>query len=343
MLYWQQLSSVGPVQNCLSRIFLWSCNFGRFFMLVQTEDLSVFYGKSLALDNINLSINSKSTGLLGPNGAGKSTLIKTLLGFLIPSSGSVKIFGSSVRDNPIKARHQIGYMPENDCHIPDMTGLDFVSYMGELTGMPKDDATQRAHEVLQYVNLGEARYRKVDTYSIGMKQRVKLAQALTHDPMVLLLDEPTNGMDPTGRQEILELIRDISTHKNIDIIFSSHILDDVEYVCEDVIALNQGKVVLAGNMKQLKSEHRPSYELKIKGNQEAYIHALRKNDCEVDIRSSVEIRVTSQNSMSTNNNLFFQLAIETGIQIRHLGLVEQSLEDIFMTAVEYSEPSSFPT
>ena len=312
-------------------------------MLVQTEDLSVFYGKSLALDNINLSINSKSTGLLGPNGAGKSTLIKTLLGFLIPSCGSVKIFGSSVRDNPIKARHQIGYMPENDCHIPDMTGLDFVSYMGELTGMPKDDATQRAHEVLQYVNLGEARYRKVDTYSIGMKQRVKLAQALIHDPMVLLLDEPTNGMDPTGRQEILELIRDISTHKNIDIIFSSHILDDVEYVCEDVIALNQGKVVLAGNMKQLKSEHRPSYELKIKGNQEAYIHALRKNDCEVDIRSSVEIRVTSQNSMSINNNLFFQLAIETGIQIRHLGLVEQSLEDIFMTAVEYSEPSSFPT
>ena len=312
-------------------------------MLVQTEDLSVFYGKSLALDNINLSINSKSTGLLGPNGAGKSTLIKTLLGFLIPSSGSVKILGSSIRDNSIKVRHQIGYMPENDCHIPDMTGLDFVSYMGELTGMPKDDATQRAHEVLQYVNLGEARYRKVDTYSIGMKQRVKLAQALTHDPMVLLLDEPTNGMDPTGRQEILELIRDISTHKNIDIIFSSHILDDVEYVCEDVIALDQGKVVLAGNMKQLKSEHRPSYELKIKGNQEAYIHALRKNDCEVDIRSSVEIRVTSQNSMSINNNLFFQLAIETGIQIRHLGLVEQSLEDIFMTAVEYSEPSSFPT
>ena len=312
-------------------------------MLVQTEDLSVFYGKSLALENINLSINSKSTGLLGPNGAGKSTLIKTLLGFLIPSSGSVQILGSSIRDNSIKVRHQIGYMPENDCHIPDMTGLDFVSYMGELAGMPKDDAIQRAHEVLQYVNLGEARYRKVDTYSIGMKQRVKLAQALTHDPMVLLLDEPTNGMDPTGRQEILELIRDISTHKNIDIIFSSHILDDVEYVCEDVIALDQGKVVLAGNMKQLKSEHRPSYELKIKGNQEAYIHALRKNDCEVDIRSSVEIRVTSQNSMSINNNLFFQLAIETGIQIRHLGLVEQSLEDIFMTAVQYSEPSSFPT
>ncbi len=312
-------------------------------MLVQTEDLSVFYGKSLALENINLSINSKSTGLLGPNGAGKSTLIKTLLGFLIPSSGSVKILGSSIRDNSIKVRHQIGYMPENDCHIPDMTGLDFVSYMGELTGMPKDDATQRAHGVLQYVNLGEARYRKVDTYSIGMKQRVKLAQALIHDPMVLLLDEPTNGMDPTGRQEILELIRDISTHKNIDIIFSSHILDDVEYVCEDVIALDQGKVVLAGNMKQLKSEHRPSYELKIKGNQEAYVHALRKNDCEVDIRSSVEIRVTSQNSMPINNNLFFQLAIETGIQIRHLGLVEQSLEDIFMTAVEYNEPSSFPT
>ena len=196
-------------------------------MLVQIEGLSVFYGESRALNDVNLSIDSKSTGLLGPNGAGKSTLIKTILGFLVPSSGSVRIFGSSVHDNPIKIRQQIGYMPENDCYIPDITGLDFVSYMGELAGMPKDDAIQRAHEVLQYVNLGEARYRKIEAYSIGMKQRAKLAQALIHDPIVLLLDEPTNGMDPAGRQEMLELIREISTYKKIDVILSSHILDDV--------------------------------------------------------------------------------------------------------------------
>ena len=213
-------------------------------MLVQIEGLSVFYSESRALNDVNLSIDSKSTGLLGPNGAGKSTLIKTILGFLVPSSGSVRIFGSSVHDNPIKIRQQIGYMPENDCYIPDITGLDFVSYMGELAGMPKDDAIQRAHEVLQYVNLGEARYRKIEAYSIGMKQRAKLAQALIHDPIVLLLDEPTNGMDPAGRQEMLELIREISTYKKIDVILSSHILDDVEYVCEDVIALDQGKVAL---------------------------------------------------------------------------------------------------
>lgn len=302
-------------------------------MLVQIENLSVFYGKSRALNNINLSIDSKSTGLLGPNGAGKSTLIKTLLGFLIPSSGSVRIFDSPVHKNPIKIRQQIGYMPENDCYIPDINGLNFIAYMGELAGMPKADAIQRAHEVLQYVNLGEARYRKVETYSIGMKQRVKLAQALIHDPMVLLLDEPTNGMDPIGRQEMLELIREISTYKEIDVILSSHILDDVEYVCKDVIALDQGQVVLEGNMKQLKLEHRLSYELKIKGNQRAFIFALRENDCEVEVRSGVEIRVTSQDTIPISQNLFFQLAVETDVQIRHLGLVERSLEDIFVSVV----------
>jgi len=302
-------------------------------VLVQIENLSVFYGKSRALNNINLSIDSKSTGLLGPNGAGKSTLIKTLLGFLIPSSGSVRIFDLPVHKNPIKIRQQIGYMPENDCYIPDINGLNFIAYMGELAGMPKADAIQRAHEVLQYVNLGEARYRKVETYSIGMKQRVKLAQALIHDPMVLLLDEPTNGMDPIGRQEMLELIREISTYKEIDVILSSHILDDVEYVCKDVIALDQGQVVLEGNMKQLKLEHRLSYELKIKGNQRAFIFALRENNCEVEVRSGVEIRVTSQDTIPISQNLFFQLAVETGVQIRHLGLVERSLEDIFVSVV----------
>ncbi len=302
-------------------------------MLVQIENLSVFYGKSRALNNINLSIDSKSTGLLGPNGAGKSTLIKTLLGFLIPSSGSVRIFDLPVHKNPIKIRQQIGYMPENDCYIPDINGLNFIAYMGELAGMPKADAIQRAHEVLQYVNLGEARYRKVETYSIGMKQRVKLAQALIHDPMVLLLDEPTNGMDPIGRQEMLELIREISTYKEIDVILSSHILDDVEYVCKDVIALDQGQVVLEGNMKQLKLEHRLSYELKIKGNQRAFIFALRENNCEVEVRSGVEIRVTSQDTIPISQNLFFQLAVETDVQIRHLGLAERSLEDIFVSVV----------
>ena len=302
-------------------------------MLVQIENLSVFYGKSRALNNINLSIDSKSTGLLGPNGAGKSTLIKTLLGFLIPSSGSVRIFDLPVHKNPIKIRQQIGYMPENDCYIPDMNGLNFIVYMGELAGMPKADAIQRAHEVLQYVNLGEARYRKVETYSIGMKQRVKLAQALIHDPMVLLLDEPTNGMDPIGRQEMLELIREISTYKEIDVILSSHILDDVEYVCKDVIALDQGQVVLEGNMKQLKLEHRLSYKLKIKGNQRAFIFAVRENNCEVEVRSGVEIRVTSQDTIPISQNLFFQLAVETDVQIRHLGLVERSLEDIFVSVV----------
>src|SRR6186713_445245 len=200
--------------------------------VVQLDGVTVIYGKNQALKNVTARFARGAVGLLGPNGAGKSTMLKSLLGFVKPDRGRMTVLGLDVATSPLEIRARIGYMPENDSHIPGMTAVAFVGYCGELAGLRPVDAIQRAHEVLYYVGLGEARYRNVETYSTGMKQRIKLAQALVHDPDLLLLDEPTNGMDPKGRDEMLVLIRDISTRRGMSLILCSHLLHDVERVCE---------------------------------------------------------------------------------------------------------------
>src|SRR3989337_643477 len=185
--------------------------------VVTLQGVSVAYGKAFAMRDVTASFSPGAVGLLGPNGAGKSTMIKSLLGFVKPAQGTLRVLGMNVAERPLDVRARIGYMPENDAHIPGMNAVSFVAYCGELAGLPRVDAMQRAHEVLYYVGLGEARYRNVETYSTGMKQRIKLAQALVHDPDLLFLDEPTNGMDPKGRDEMLELIRDISHNKGLSL------------------------------------------------------------------------------------------------------------------------------
>src|SRR5471032_3666946 len=186
--------------------------------VVTLEGVTVRYGKNRALREVTSSFAAGSVGLLGPNGAGKSTMIKALLGFLTPERGRMRVLGLDVAESPIEIRARVGYMPESDAHIPGMNAVSFVAYCGELAGLPPVDATERAHEVLFYVGLGEARYRNVETYSTGMKQRIKLAQALVHDPDLLFLDEPTNGLDPAGREDMLELVRSVSHGKGINLI-----------------------------------------------------------------------------------------------------------------------------
>ncbi len=300
-------------------------------MVIALKDLSISFGAAKILNHLSLEITGGAVGLLGPNGAGKSTLIKTLLGFLTPDTGRASVLGMDVRTRALDIRQQVGYMPENECHIPGMNAVGFVAYAGELCGMPASDAMQRAHEVLYYVGLDEERYRMVETYSAGMKQRIKLAQALVHDPKLLFLDEPTNGMDASGRQEMLDLIKDISTHKDIHIILSSHLLPDVEYVCQEVVALHHGNIVVRGNIEGLKHPNQQVFELKIKGDREAYLAALERYDCRWQPAAESGLRVTVPEQMG--GNLFFKLALETGIQIRHLKLVKQSLEDIFAEAI----------
>ena len=198
-----------------------------------------------------------AVGLLGPNGAGKSTLLKSLLGFIVPDKGSMKVLDMDVATSPLEIRARIGYMPESDSHIPGMNAVSFVAYCGQLSGLPAADAMQRAHEVLYYVGLGEARYRNIETYSTGMKQRIKLAQAIVHDPDLLFLDEPTNGMDPKGRDEMLELIHDLAHNKNVNLILSSHLLPDVEFTCDHVVVMDKGTVADRRPDRSPQGHHRP--------------------------------------------------------------------------------------
>src|SRR5438046_10211949 len=232
--------------------------------VVTLEGVTVAYGKQAALRDVTASFASGAVGLLGPNGAGKSTMIKALLGFLVPERGRMRVLGLDVADAPLDIRARVGYMPESDAHIPGMNAVSFVAYCGELAGLPRVDAMQRAHEVLFYVGLGEARYRNVETYSTGMKQRIKLAQALVHDPDLLFLDEPTNGMDPKGRDEMLELVHDLAHNKNINLILSSHVLPDVEHTCDDVIVLDKGRIATAGPIAALKAPRGRVFELRVK-------------------------------------------------------------------------------
>src|SRR5438874_11259708 len=248
--------------------------------LVDFRDLTVSYGSLVALSGVTGAFPPGPTGLLGPNGAGKTTLLKTLLGFLTPDSGGITAFGLDPAVSPLDVRRRIGYMPEVDCHIPSMTAAAFVAFAGELSGMPRDEAISRAHEVLYYVGLGEARYRTVDTYSTGMKQRVKLAQALVHDPDLLLLDEPTNGLDPAGREEMLALIRDISERRQMSLILCSHLLRDVEQVCENVIVFNQGRVAASGRIADLTGPRRAIYDVRVKGDPTAFLTDLKDHGCE---------------------------------------------------------------
>src|SRR6188474_581539 len=244
--------------------------------VVALDNVSVVYGRNAALRGVTTAFTGGAVGLLGPNGAGKSTMIKTLLGFVTPTSGQMRVLGYDVATSPLQIRARIGYMPESDAHIPGMNAVAFVAYCGELAGLPRVDAMQRAHEVLFYVGLGEARYRNVETYSTGMKQRIKLAQALVHDPDLLFLDEPTNGMDPKGREEMLDLIRDLSHNKGVSLILSSHLLPDVEYTCDHVVVLDRGAIAASGPIDDLKGPAGRVYEVRVKGDAELFLARLRQ-------------------------------------------------------------------
>ena len=298
-------------------------------MLIEIKNVSLFFGATAALDNLSLEVQGGAVGLLGPNGAGKSTLLKTLLGFVKPNQGSAAVFGMDVERQPLEIRRQVGYMPEDECLIPGMTAVQLVAYAGELCGMPKRDALQRSHEVLYYVGLDEERYRIVGEYSVGMKQRVKLAQALIHDPKLLLLDEPTNGMDTNGREEMLELVKDIATDKGINVILSSHLLPDVESACEEIIALSHGSVAAHAQIDALRKKTGRAYDLKIVGDTDAYIGALERHNYQIELRPDKRLHVTSENGEQTDTQLFFKLAYDTGVQLRQLREVKHTLEDIF--------------
>ena len=300
-------------------------------VVVSLEHVTVAYGKAAALREVTSSFSAGAVGLLGPNGAGKSTMLKALLGFITPTQGRMTVLGLDVTTSAVAIRARLGYMPESDAHIPGMSAVQFVAYCGQLAGLPDTDAMQRAHEVLYYVGLGEARYRNVETFSTGMKQRVKLAQALVHDPDLLFLDEPTNGMDPKGRDEMLELIRDLGHNKNVSLILSSHLLPDVEYTCDHLVVLDKGRVATSGRIGELKGPAGSVYELRIKGEPEAFIAVLQANGLECHATDEDVMRVFVPGGKTARD--VFALAAAHGHQVRHLRPSVPTLEDVFAKAV----------
>ena len=301
--------------------------------VVLADQLTVRYGKNAALKDVTAVFPGGAVGLLGPNGAGKSTLLKSLMGFLVPEKGSMKVLGLDVATSPLEIRERIGYMPESDSHIPGMNAVSFVAYCGQLSGLPAVDAMQRAHEVLYYVGLGEARYRNLETYSTGMKQRIKLAQAIVHDPDLLFLDEPTNGMDPKGRDEMLALIHDLAHKKNVNLILSSHLLPDVEFTCDHVVVMDKGTVATYGPIEALKGTHGRVYELRIKGDQAKFIEALKAAGYEVKDNDQDVLRVFVPGATDDSTKVLFALAARERVQVRHLRPSLPTLEDVFAKAV----------
>jgi ABC-2 type transport system ATP-binding protein len=299
-------------------------------MLFRLDRVTKTYGPITALRQLSVEAGHGAVGLLGPNGAGKTTLIRTLLGLINVDSGGGEVLGLDIHARRLDIRQRVGFMPEDECLFPAVPGVGFVAYAGELCGMATPDAMQRAHEVLNYVGLDEARYRPVESYSTGMKQRLKLAAAIVHDPKLLILDEPTNGMDPAGRQEMIALARDLSHGKGMSLLFSSHLLPDVEAVCDEVVVMGRGQLLAQGNIQEMKAAHPRSFDVRVKGEAEPFRARLLAAGCGVEPTDDY-LWVTLPDGQTPD--LLWRLAADAGEQIRHLRPHRSSLEDVFLKAV----------
>jgi len=300
--------------------------------VIDLHGLSVSFGRRQILKNLRGDLRGKAIGLLGPNGAGKTTLIHTLLGFHQPNAGTAQIFGYDITEDAKKIRALIGYMPERDSFIAKMTAVHFVRLMAELSGLPPDAALERAHEALFYVGLGEARYRKLETYSLGMKQLAKLAQAIVHGPKLIFLDEPTNGLDPPARLRMIKLIREIRDSGQANIVLSSHLLLDVEECCDEILILRDGQIAVYCNLEEERKSNRKFLMLETRGDQKRFAEALEKLGCDYAITNATRMKVVLQDGVEVRD--LYRVAAEEQVQLRRLSYKRDSLEDIFLKAME---------
>jgi ABC-2 type transport system ATP-binding protein len=301
---------------------------GRETPLLDLVGISRWYGSFQALNGVTLRLEAGRIGLLGPNGAGKSTLLKILLGLLPPSSGTGRVLGHDLTKAGAALRQAIGYMPEADALVPGLRGAEYVALAGELYGMPRREAQRRAHEVLTYLELEDARYRRLEEYSTGMKQRLKLAQALVHDPMVLLLDEPTSGLDPAGREAMLSLLLTLGREHGKSFLLSTHLLGDVERVCDTVVILHQGCLLRQGSVAELCTQRQDRYRLQLQGATGAFLDELRLEGVQIiHDNGRGELRVAVPAGWRTR--AFFALADNHGVLLRGLQSDDEDLEELF--------------
>ena len=300
--------------------------------VIDLHGLSVKFGHRPILKNLRGDLRGKAIGLLGPNGAGKTTLIHTLLGFHEPSAGTAQIFGHDIVGDAKKIKSLIGYMPERDSFISKMSAVHFVRLMGELSGLPSEAALERAHEALFYVGLGEARYRRLETYSLGMKQLAKLAQAIVHGPKLIFLDEPTNGLDPPARLRMIKLIREIRDSGQANILLSSHLLLDVEECCDEILILRDGEIVVYCNLEEERKSNRKFLMLETRGDQTRFVEELEKLGCDYAITNPTRLKVVLQDGVEVRD--LYRVATAAQVQLRRLSYKRDSLEDIFLKAME---------
>jgi ABC-2 type transport system ATP-binding protein len=300
--------------------------------VIDLHGLSVNFGRRPILQNLHGDLRGRAIGLLGPNGAGKTTLIHTLLGFHLPSSGTAHIFGQDIVDDANQIKSLVGYMPERDSFIAQMSAVHFVRLMAELSGLPPEAALERAHEALFYVGLGEARYRKLDTYSLGMKQLAKLAQAIVHGPKLIFLDEPTNGLDPPARARMIKLIREIRDSGEAHIVLSSHLLLDVEECCDEILILRDGQIAVYCNLEEERKSNRKFLMMETRGEQSEFVEAMAGLGCEYALTGDHRLKVVLQEGVEVRD--LYRLAADKQVQIRRLSYKRDSLEDIFLKAME---------
>lgn len=300
---------------------------------VSARDVTVSFGPVVALDGFTADIPRGIVGLLGPNGAGKSTFIKASLGLLTPDKGTISVGGLDSRTQTLLIRDSIGYMPEHDCLMPSINAVELVSYLGMISGMVSRDAIQRSHEMLDFVGIGEERYRPIKSYSTGMKQKVKLAQAIVHDPELLFLDEPTSGMDPRGREEMLSLVTEMASSEKT-IVVSSHILEDIERICDYAVIIDNGKLVRSGEMTTLLAGEEGVRSLTVRGSEQAlsgYVRALEQV-CQIVDRKDEAGEFTLLIRRCEDGKKVFRLAAENGVQVRSFRPERLDLEEVYLRA-----------
>ena len=299
--------------------------------IITARSLGKMYGPHMALEDVNLEIPPGAVGVLGPNGAGKSTLFKCLLGLITTTSGEGTVLGYDIRTEGDKIRSRIGYMPEYDALDPGLSAIDQVRYAGELVGMNPAHATRRAHEVLQYVGLKDQRYRKIETYSTGMKQAAKLACALVHDPDVLICDEPTNGLDQKAREFMLQTLRRTVSEGNRSVLMSSHVMDDVQEVCERIVMIHKGRIVVQRRIEDLARQIEREIEISVWGGASRMQQELETRGFKVRRLGRV-LRVDRVDDGTTRKVL--EAAVSADVQVRQMKEYEPDLEDIFLLIME---------
>ena len=299
--------------------------------VIETKDFSKTFGSQKALDSVTVKVSAGAVGLLGPNGAGKSTFMKCLLQLIPYTSGSARLLGKEVGREGREIRRRVGYNPEQDCHVPGMAGCEYVTYCAQLCGIPFQAARQRAHEMLDFVGMGQERYRKIDTYSTGMKQRLKLAQAIVHDPEIVFLDEPTNGLDPKGQAQILDLVQSLWTVHGISVVLSSHLLHDVDRICEQIIIIARGKVLVHDSLAHLKARRKGAAEVAVDSRADDLRQAFQKQGWPAEVLLNGRVKVEHGSQDLTP---LMKLMAKMGVSPLEVIPSPNALEEMFVQALK---------